>query len=200
MDARPLRELFADLVGDAEARHAYGSDPAGYLAAHGHPDLPEPLVAEAVVSYADTAPVEVAEVLAPYVTAHGPVPAAEADADPDTGSAADWFDLLTSSDVADDPFGEHPGEEPGEEPAADPDPQVGDVAGAWADPAELDFGTGAGAAAAPETEPAEAAGAEPGEEATQDQAPAEPGWTADEAFAPEPPIEGFEPEDGEPLD
>ncbi len=81
-DARPLREVFADLAGQRTA-----ADPAELLAAHGHPDLPEELVAEAVVSYADTAPAEVAEHLAPFVIQHGPIP---------TGEPADtpWFDLL----------------------------------------------------------------------------------------------------------
>ena len=37
------------------------ADPAEVLRASGHADLPDGLVAEAVVSYADTAPIEVAE-------------------------------------------------------------------------------------------------------------------------------------------
>ena len=179
MDARPLRELLADLVGDAEARHAYGSDPAGYLAAHGHPGLPEPLVAEAVVSYADTAPVEVAEVLAPYVMANGPVPGDE--------QQAEWFDLLTSAEVGDNPF---------DESLAAPEP-----AEDWADPAELDFGAGSGADVV--AEPALVAETELVETAAETVAEtpvAEPGWTA-EAFGPEQPIAGLEPEaDDEPLD
>jgi hypothetical protein len=96
--ARPLHELLGDLVGDGDAAHAHG-DPEAYLAAHGHPDLPPDLVAEAVVSYADTAPVDVAEHLAPYVTTHSAVPADEPPTD-------DWFGLITTAptdDLATDP-------------------------------------------------------------------------------------------------
>jgi hypothetical protein len=99
---RPLHELLADLVGDADAARAHG-DPETYLAANGHPGLPPDLVAEAVVSYADTAPVDVAEHLAPYVTTHSAVPTSEPAAD-------DWFGLITTApaedlpdDLADDP-------------------------------------------------------------------------------------------------
>jgi hypothetical protein len=172
MDARPLRDLLSDLVGDGEARLAYGADPAGYLAAHGHPDLPAPLVSEAVVSYADTAPVEVAEVLAPYVTEHGPVPVDEPEV-----AQADWFDLLTSADRTDDPFGEH-------HAAADPHHD-------WTDPAGLDFGAGA----APDTDP----GDQPPTDITDhdaaipDHDPSAPDWTtSDTHFAEEPPIDGLD--------
>jgi hypothetical protein len=91
--ARPLREVFAGLAGQPSA------DPGEVLAAHGHPDLPADLVAEAVVSYADTAPPEVAEHLAPFVTAHSAVPTGD--------EPADWHDLLsTVPDVSevDSPF------------------------------------------------------------------------------------------------
>lgn len=80
---RPLRELLTDLVGDDAAR---ADGPAAYLAAHGHTDLPPDLVAEAVVSFADTAPPEVAERLAPFVAAHT-----------DGEETVDWFDLLTTA-------------------------------------------------------------------------------------------------------
>jgi hypothetical protein len=70
MDAtQPLRDVFAGLAGTGGA-----SEPATVLAANGHGDLPDGLVAEAVVNYADTAPVEVAEHLATFVRAHSPVP------------------------------------------------------------------------------------------------------------------------------
>lgn len=179
MDVRPLRELLADLVGDAEARHAYGADPAGYLAAHGHSELPGELVAEAVVSYADTAPVEVASVLAPYVAAHGPVPGVETD--------PSWFDLLTTAEVADDPFDEHL-----DVPAA---------AGDDADPAELDFGAGAdqGPFAEQEPEPTVADDAEPVDEPAQAQEEL-PVADAEAPFVPEPPIDGLDEDDDEPLD
>jgi hypothetical protein len=63
---RSLRELFASLSGGA----TQGADPAAVLAAGGHGELPDHLVAEAIGSYADTAPVEVAEHLSGYVVAH----------------------------------------------------------------------------------------------------------------------------------
>lgn len=170
MTARPLRDLLADLVGDAAARQAYGADPAGYLAAHGHPDLPEPLVTEAVVSYADTAPVEVAQALAPFVAAHGPVPGEDA--------RADWFDLLTATE----PTGENPFDE-----SLTAEPPAGD----WPDPADLDFGAGAA--------PVEDAEAEPVAEAAPAEEPApEPEWPADPLLAPEPAIDGLpEPEEAD---
>jgi len=121
--ARPLHELLGDLVGDADAAHAHG-DPEAYLAANGHPDLPPDLVAEAVVSYADTAPVDVAEHLAPYVTTHSVVPADEPPTD-------DWFGLITTA--------------PTDE--LDTDPDIDDFSDDDATPEEhsgpaLDFGTG----------------------------------------------------------
>lgn len=84
-DVRPLKELLADLVGTA-GTHAH--DPAEYLADHGH-DLPPDLAAEAVVNFADTASPEVAEHLAPFVTAH------TAGVEPES----DWFALLTTAPV-----------------------------------------------------------------------------------------------------
>lgn len=82
--ARPLREVFAELA----ATGSPVDDPAGLLASHGHVGLPEHLVAEAVVSYADTAPTEVAEHLARYVMAHTPI------GDHPGDDAASWFELL----------------------------------------------------------------------------------------------------------
>jgi hypothetical protein len=82
MDARPLKDVFAGLVGDPSA----GVDA---LAAAGH-DLPADLIAEAVVSFAGTAPAEVAEHLAPFVTANSGVPTEDAGSD-------DWFDLLATA-------------------------------------------------------------------------------------------------------
>jgi hypothetical protein len=81
MNARPLKDVFADLVGDPSAG-------AEALAAAGH-DLPADLVAEAVVSFAGTAPAEVAEHLAPFVTANSGVPTDDAGTD-------SWFDLLAT--------------------------------------------------------------------------------------------------------
>ncbi|GAB1510573.1 hypothetical protein [Actinophytocola sp. KF-1] len=165
MAARPLRDLLADLVGDAAARQAYGADPSGYLAANGHPDLPSALVSEAVVAYADTAPVEVASALAPHVAAHGPVPGPEV--------PADWFDLLTGADpVGEDAFGEHL--------------DVAAPAEDWSDPAELDFGAGA-ADPGPEV-PAYAPDADDAPEPVDDPAPE---WPADVVVTREPPVPGL---------
>jgi hypothetical protein len=125
---RPLRELLADLVGDAGAR---AGGPEAYLAEHGHPDLPADLVAQAIVSFADTAPPEVAERLAPFVTAHTA-----------GHEGADWFDLLTSAPA---------------ELAADPDELDGGTdpwpADFGADPGPgLDFGAGFDGAVDPTAE------------------------------------------------
>jgi hypothetical protein len=84
--ARPLKDVFAELTGDDAAR----ADEV--LAAGGHGDLPPDLVAEAVVNYADTAPVEVAEHLAPFVTAHSAVPPLD-----EVDGEADWSALLASA-------------------------------------------------------------------------------------------------------
>jgi hypothetical protein len=104
---RSLRELFAS-VSDPGG-HGVG-DPTALLAAGGHGDLPGDLMAEAVVNYADTAPLEVAQHLAPFVMAHSAVPgAAEAahwsgdDAGPDIGEA---FALLSTAPHA--PDADHP--------------------------------------------------------------------------------------------
>lgn len=90
MDARPLKDIFADLVGDASAR------PDAFSGA-GH-DLPPDLVAEAVVSFAGTAPAEVAEHLAPFVTANSGVPV---EADDGLGEAPDWAELFATAPETD---------------------------------------------------------------------------------------------------
>jgi hypothetical protein len=96
--ARPLKDVFADLLGGGGVR----PDADAVLADAGHGDLPADLVAEAVVSYADTVPVEVAEHLAPYVTAHSGVPL---EAVPDEGASdaepAGWADLLATAPAVD---------------------------------------------------------------------------------------------------
>ena len=61
--ARSLHEILAGLTGNA----ATSGDLAAALRAGGHPDLPAELLAEAVISFADTAPAEIAEHLAPFV-------------------------------------------------------------------------------------------------------------------------------------
>lgn len=93
MDAtRPLHDVFADLAGTGDG------EPAEVLRANGHEDLPDGLVAEAVVNYADTAPMEVAEHLAPFVRAHSPVPST----DPSL-AAPTWLDALRTAPAMVDP-------------------------------------------------------------------------------------------------
>ncbi|SNT20146.1 hypothetical protein SAMN05421812_103699 [Asanoa hainanensis] len=116
MDARPLKDVFTDLVGDPSAA-------AEALAGAGH-DLPPDLMAEAVVSFAGSAPAEVAEHLAPFVTAHSGVPV-ESELDEPAG----WAELLATAP------------EPGGTELDDDVPldlPVGDPPGA----AELAFGSG----------------------------------------------------------
>lgn len=92
--ARPLRDIFEGLAGETGGQP---EDVLDRLRDDGHADLPGELVTEAIVSYADTAPVEVAAHLAPFVTAHSAVPLAgpgAAGADPAAG-----LDLLTTAPV-----------------------------------------------------------------------------------------------------
>ncbi|WP_438874513.1 hypothetical protein [Symbioplanes lichenis] len=119
MTARPLRDVFAEL----SARGAAG-DPGELLSAAGHPGLPDELVAEAVGSYADTAPPEIAEHLAPYTS----------------GADPDWLGLLATAPA---PAVEEPAEESfdfgaGAAPAPVADEEVtelaGDVPVAWDEP------------------------------------------------------------------
>lgn len=78
-DVRPLHEVFAEL-----ARSGAGRPPL---------ELPEDLVIEAIISYADTASAEVAAHLAPFVTAHSPI---TPDAAP-SGDAARGLELLAGA-------------------------------------------------------------------------------------------------------
>ena len=91
--ARSLHEIFAGLTGDAAAH----GEVAAVLHANGYADLPAELLTQAVVSFADTAPAEVAEHLAPFVMANSPVPGAEGTV------AADWgspLELLAAAPAA----------------------------------------------------------------------------------------------------
>ena len=107
---RPLRELFSllsdsrsDAVADDSPVH-----PQDLLDVHGYGDLPPELLAEAIVSFAGTAPVEVAEHLASFVTEHSGIPGwddggALGDALGEFGSdAADGLALLAG--LVDDPL------------------------------------------------------------------------------------------------
>jgi hypothetical protein len=126
--ARPLHDIFSELARDP-------AEPGDALRAGGHGELPDALVAEAIVSYAGTAPAELAEHLAPFVTSHGPVPYEDS-----AGlDVAHGLDLLATAPVA----------EPAAEDAA---PE---------DPLDLAFGEGTGAAESVEAvafEPAAGAG------------------------------------------
>jgi hypothetical protein len=90
--ARPLRDVLTDLVGDGDA-----AGPSEVLAAGGHSGLPDQLVAEAVGTFADTAPIEVAEHLSPYVMANSAVPLPDAP-EVDAGS---WLDAFSGAPVPD---------------------------------------------------------------------------------------------------
>jgi len=131
--ARPLRDVFADLTGGGNA----AGDPEALLRDQGHPGLPDHLVAEAVVNYAETAPPEVAEHLAPYVTAHSAVGAVETTADE---PPAEWLDLLGTA-----PAGPGLADEPADIDYLAPSPdELDEAADLGPDPGlGLDFGTGA---------------------------------------------------------
>jgi hypothetical protein len=132
--ARPLHDVFDEL-----ARGDLGAGPAGALADSGHGDLPDQLVSEAIVNYADTAPIEVAEHLAPFVKVHSGMPA-----DPDTGElpAGDGLELLATApqQIVSDEDGAY------EADLLEPPAGAGDLS-YGADPADLDFAFGSGAEA-----------------------------------------------------
>jgi hypothetical protein len=129
--ARSLRDLLVQLTGGASGAEPAAADPAGALGAY---RLPDDLVAEAVVNYADSAPIEVAEHLAPLVTAHSGIPGAAGEAEEAEEAAApgDWFALLATAPATEDVG------------AAD---TAGDLAAAagTGDPFDLDIDFGAGA-------------------------------------------------------
>jgi hypothetical protein len=178
--ARPLRDVFADATGDEAAR---ASDPAELLRSSGHEDLPDTLVAEAVTSYADTAPVEVAEHLSRYVMANSAVPGVGTEVDPSS-----WLEALSTAPemlaTTVDPAAAGLDQEPQYGPdAATPDGADGaGVDGGYA--LDLDFGFGE----AVETIVANAVdlfGASPAPSAGEDAfGPA--GTPADDAFGPAP--------------
>lgn len=125
---RSLHELFAALGGS-------GDDPAAALRAAGFGDVPDHLVTEAIVHYAGTAPLEVAEHLAPFAVAHGPVPAL----DPVAASTTlhGGLTLLASAPPADAPFVDH--DAPDGPVVHDPDDHAGDGVGHLdVDPSALD--------------------------------------------------------------
>jgi hypothetical protein len=102
---RPLRDLFDDLANRpagaaGEGLDGHGGDPLAALPDAGHPDLPDDLLAEALVSYAATAPPQVAEQLGPFVTAHSGVPAVTDDYPMDLPDPAEGLGLLDGAAAA----------------------------------------------------------------------------------------------------
>jgi hypothetical protein len=97
--ARPLRDVLAEVVNGGPGRDAALADPAAFLRAAGHGDLPPELVTEAVVHHAASAPLPVAEHLASFVVAHGPVDGDPVDLDTEPPSALDALDALGSYSV-----------------------------------------------------------------------------------------------------
>ncbi|MEV6598545.1 hypothetical protein AB0M36_16960 [Actinoplanes sp. NPDC051346] len=135
--ARSLHEIIAGLTGTAGT----SGDLAAVLRAGGHGDLPEELLAEAVVSFADTARAEVSEHLAPFVMAHSPIIEGDAVAGeigqlPDLLATAPAAELDESSTLA--------------MPEIDPplEARSHDVEHAWA-PMDTAFGHGHGLTAVP---------------------------------------------------
>jgi hypothetical protein len=122
--ARPLRDVF-----DEVARGDLGADPAEALADSGHADLPDQLVSEAIVNYADTAPIEVAEHLAPFVTVHSAVPN---DSDAADLPAGQGLDLLATAPEPIVPDGME---------VTEPAPEAGEPS--YADAIDFGFGSGA---------------------------------------------------------
>jgi hypothetical protein len=93
--SRPLQQVFAELPGS-------GTDPAAALEAAGYADLPGELITEAILSYAQAAPLEVAEHLAPFVVANGPIPP---DVDASDVDAPDLDDpAALDEEMSADPF------------------------------------------------------------------------------------------------
>ncbi|HEU4540147.1 MAG TPA: hypothetical protein VFR23_03375 [Jiangellaceae bacterium] len=131
---RPLHTVFTELLGDEVARQAYAADPSGLLDAAGHHDLPEELVAEAIVSFVDTAAPDVAEHLAPFVMAHSAVPSGSEE----PPAASNGLDLLASAPgVAVEFAADGPSELLDSTDAGDVHPDAIAPAG------DLDFGVGA---------------------------------------------------------
>lgn len=82
-----LREVFEELAGGGHP------DPAAVLRAHGF-DLPDAELRYALVTYAHSAPVDVAGHLQPYVVANSPVSWEDT---PETASLADGLELLATA-------------------------------------------------------------------------------------------------------
>lgn len=91
-DVRPLHQVFTALTGtEAEP------DPAALGPAARGFDLPDDLLTEAIISFADTAPAEVAAHLAPFVTAHSPIAAVDPIEPAELWDAAQGLELLAGA-------------------------------------------------------------------------------------------------------
>jgi hypothetical protein len=83
-----------------------GADPSAVLAEHGYGDLPPDTFSSALVHFADRAPLDVADALAPIVTRVSPVPFEAEDLPPSEADdlldgGADVFDLLANVGLSD---------------------------------------------------------------------------------------------------
>jgi hypothetical protein len=148
--ARPLREVFADLTGAGNAAGDAG-DARELLGGQGHAGLPDELVAEAVVNFADTVPIEVAEHLAPFVTSHSAVGADEIAGVDETVGDESWLDLLVTAPTdadADELDDVAPLDESDADGATGPDTDS-------AFDLDVDFGAGADAGAGASTDAAD---------------------------------------------
>jgi hypothetical protein len=117
-----LRHAIEDLLADLGS----GADPRQVLAEHGFDDLPVEAFSSALVHFAESAPMDVADALAPLVTRLSPIPFAQGDLPPDEAADAladggDVFDLLAEleavavgydADPSDLDVGHVQGEEP----------------------------------------------------------------------------------------
>ncbi len=91
-DVRPLHQVFSALAGtEAEP------DPGALGPAARGLDLPDDLLTEAIISFADTAPAEVAAHLAPFVTAHSPIAAVDPAEPAELWDAAQGLGLLAGA-------------------------------------------------------------------------------------------------------
>lgn len=137
--SRPLHAVFTELVQDEAARQAFAADPDNFLVDAGHAGMSEEMVAEAIVSFAETAAPAVAEHLAPFVMANGSIDAT------DPGESLDGLELLASAPRDDDDGRDDSAAAPPEpaELAEPPEPAVAHEPSDATDSLnDLDFGSG----------------------------------------------------------
>jgi len=164
-----LRDLFDGVARDPETRALFAEDPDGFLADHGFGEVPADLLPEAVVHYADVAPLEVAEQLSPFVMANSPVELDEPldfDADALGALAGVDLDLPTPDADLDTDAADGPAGVAGVEPVDDVDEPTPDL-----DEADgFAFGAGHDGAGVP----TDGVAPDTDEDALADEAPAEP--------------------------